>query len=324
MSTKHLIPQPSKASPPNEGWTPEIVVSLLNAGCPNKTVKELITSVSFSDYESSSASDLGLKEKYGLEALPLSPEVTPLLLGTPSYPAALSYVSSAPAVLFLRGNPEALALGVAVVGTRAPSSIAKKTVPPAVYAARLFGVPVHSGLALGVDAMAHREALDRGVLTTAVLATHPTFPSPGENIALANEILANNGAIVSEQLPSVTSRHPSALVARNRIIAGLSAVIIPAEAGLRSGTMGTVASAFELNRPVVVPVPSSHDADLPGAKGLLALAGLGDLGAAGLRLNEAKMDELRARPYAATALASTQTELVNLVRLAYGFSPAFI
>lgn len=321
-----LTPAPQKAPPALTGWTPEIVAGLLAAGLAPAKLRRLIVSLTLDEYEAADHTEL--KNDYQIDFAPpeelrLDSSVTPLLLGSPDYPPALSYVSSAPVILFARGDISALAVGVAIVGTRKPSSIASATVPPAVYAAERMNAPVHSGLALGVDAMAHRAALRRSLKTVAVLATHPTNPSPDQNKSLAEEILDAGGALVSEQLPSVLHRSAPALVARNRIIAGLSAVTVPAEAGLRSGTMGTISAAIELARPVVTPVPGLAHRDLEGAKGLMALAGLISLDEAGLRLSAKLLADLKAAPTPATYTAETPTELISAICLAFGFSPAF-
>lgn len=194
-------------------------------------------------------------------------------LGEEGYPVALAAIAAPPPVLFGRGDPAAMSLGVAVVGTRRATALAAATVPAIVAAVADLGVPVHSGLAVGVDARAHEAALAAGLRTTAVLATHPDAVTPRENGDLAERILAGGGALVGEQPPGVIERTAPRLLARNRITAGLSSVVAPGEMGVPSGTWTCVLDALGAGRSVVVPRPKGRWRGEPGAQGLLALAG---------------------------------------------------
>jgi DNA processing protein len=319
--TEGIAPAPSSA--PLSGWTPETVRYLLAGGATNANAKLIITTLTLSDYQS--APDDLLREsglaRYELVEDQMSADVSGLLLGTDEYPAALAQLRTAPVLLFVRGNPEALAAGIGIVGTRAITALGRATVPAAVAAAAELSVPIHSGLALGVDALAHQLALDSGLLTCAVLSTHPTNPSPSVNVKLADDILEAGGVIVSEHRSNVVQPVGPNLMSRNRIIAGLSSVVVPAEAGIPSGTLYTVAAALEHNRPLVVPLPKSGARDWPGAKGLLALTGHATLVAKDLHVTKACWAAIEERGWVANASPESPEELMRTVCLAHWLSP---
>jgi DNA protecting protein DprA len=305
------------------GWTADVVACLVGT-VPNAKLKQLIATLSYEEYLNDDAlSAFGLARPT-LSPLPQASDdypVVPVLLGTEYYPAPIAALPSAPAVLFVRGNLDALRLGVAVVGTREASAIAAATVPPAVAGAQVLGVPVISGLARGVDALAHEEALKQGLLTVAVLSTYPYYVTPAQNQGLSSRILDAGGAVMSES--RATAPSPGLLHARNRLIAGLSSVLVPAEASLGSGTMTAVAAALEAERAVVVPVPRSSARDLPGAQALLALTGRIPLARTDLKVTNKTWERLSAQDYVANAAAETRQELTDLVVLAHRFSIYF-
>lgn len=126
------------------------------------------------------------------------------------------------------------------------------------------GVVIVSGLALGIDAAAHRAALDSAGPTIAVLGTGVDVPYPRENERLYRRIEAS-GLLLSEALPGATA-HPGSFPARNRLIAALSDVVLVIEAGAKSGALITAQAAAEIGRlvgavPGPVDVPSSDGAN---------------------------------------------------------------
>ncbi len=176
----------------------------------------------------------------------------------PRFPAHLRALPDAPMVLFMRGSLQREdAQAVAIVGTRTPGerSIAIATTLGRELAAR--GLTVVSGLALGVDTAAHRGALDVG-RTLAVLGSGIRFIHPQENADLAEQI-AGCGALLSELHPNTPPRGPS-LMARDRIVSGLSRAVIVVEAGEKSGSLDTAAKAAKQGR-LVFAVPGSIGAD---------------------------------------------------------------
>lgn len=154
----------------------------------------------------------------------------------PGYPIALRGLPDAPVVLFQRGAlaPQD-ARAIAIVGTRRPSLQARQTAHAltAHFAAR--GWTVVSGLAAGIDTLAHKAALACGGRTLAVLGSGARVVYPPANAPLVARVLAR-GALLSESHPDANPS-ASALVARNRIISGLSRAVIVVEAGPDSGSL---------------------------------------------------------------------------------------
>lgn len=140
---------------------------------------------------------------------------------------------------------------VAIIGTRKPTAYGKEITYQLAYDLANRGIVVVSGLALGVDGIAHRATLDAGGTTIAVLANGVDSIYPATHRNLAQEIIQNGGAIVSEYEPGVQARDFQFLE-RNRIVSGLSDAIIVTEAALRSGTLATVAYALDQGREVFV------------------------------------------------------------------------
>jgi DNA processing protein len=179
------------------------------------------------------------------------------------YPANLREAHDAPPLLFARGALlPADATAVAIVGTRdaTPQGSALAAMLARELAGR--GVTVVSGLALGIDSAGHRGALEAGGRTLAVLGSGLRVIHPRENTELAEEIVGQ-GALLSELHPNSPPRGP-ALMARDRIIAGLSRAVIVVEAGLKSGSLDTAERTARLGRPVFA-LPGS-----PGTEALLA------------------------------------------------------
>lgn len=188
-----------------------------------------------------------------------------------TYPRYLKEIAQPPPVLYYRGTllPED-ELAVAIVGTRQVTTYGRKiTVDTAGYLAG-NGVTVVSGLARGVDALAHQAAMDMGGRTIAVLASGVDVIYPPEHRNLAEQI-SQHGAVVSDYPPGTK---PDAInfPPRNRIISGLSRGTVVIEAGERSGALITAKFAVEQDRDVFA-VPGSVLA--PMSKGTNHLLGSG-------------------------------------------------
>jgi DNA processing protein len=138
---------------------------------------------------------------------------------------------------------------VAVVGTRKPTSYGKEVTFNLAYKLAAKGVIIVSGLALGIDAIAHKAALEAGGTTIAVLANGLDSIYPESHRQLALRIVDNGGALISEYPPGTLARDFQFL-ARNRIISGLCDAVVVTEAASRSGTLATVAHALDQNREV--------------------------------------------------------------------------
>jgi len=180
------------------------------------------------------------------------------------YPALLKEIPRPPPVLYVSGNPDLLSLPqVAIVGARRASRAGLDNA--IAFAADLAsaGFAITSGLALGVDAAAHKGALQGEGKTVAVLGTGANRIYPRRNAILAEQILAADGAIVSE-MPLDTAAEAGNFPRRNRIISGLSLGTLLVEAAVRSGSLITARLALEQNREVFAIPGSIHN---PMARG---------------------------------------------------------
>jgi DNA processing protein len=169
------------------------------------------------------------------------------------YPPPLEQLADAPAVLFAVGRVERLArLGdepvVAIVGTRAPSPYGREVAHSLGRGLGAAGVPVVSGLALGIDAIAHRGCLAGGGLPVAVLACGPDVVYPRRHRALHRRI-CEQGLVLSE-LPPGARPFRWSFPARNRIMAGLAQLTVVVEAADPSGSLITSDFARDLGRSV--------------------------------------------------------------------------
>jgi DNA protecting protein DprA len=170
----------------------------------------------------------------------------------PDFPPALADLPQKyrPLWLFYRGNIELLNRPcVTVVGTRDPSDAGEFLARYAVSCAREFDTPVVSGLAHGIDRIAHEWCLSIGLPTVSVMGTGMLNTYPVRHTGLGNKIVETGGLLLSEYLPD---QGPSAqnFVWRNRLQAALGRVIIPAEWARKSGTAHTVRFARKFKRPV--------------------------------------------------------------------------
>jgi DNA processing protein len=163
------------------------------------------------------------------------------------YPARLRYLPAPPAVLFVAGELMADD-AVAIVGARRASSYGLETARSLGRGLAAAGLTVVSGMAIGIDSAAHDGALAAGGSCVAVLPGPAGDPYPRSRRRLHAQII-RTGAAVSE-LPPRTSVRRWMFIARNRIIAALSAATVVVEASGRSGALVTAAAARRLGRPV--------------------------------------------------------------------------
>ncbi len=174
---------------------------------------------------------------------------------SPDYPALLRQIPHPPPVLFVLGElTPADEWAVAVVGTRKATVYGREVAHRLASELARHGVTVVSGLARGIDSLAHRAALEAGGRTIAVLGSGVDRIYPPENRELAREIV-EHGAVVSDY-PLGTRPEASNFPPRNRIISGLSLGVVVVEAGLNSGAMITADFAAEQGREVFA-VPGS-------------------------------------------------------------------
>jgi DNA processing protein len=168
------------------------------------------------------------------------------------YLQILECVAKQPESLYFIGTlPTTRIPSVAIVGTRKPTAYGREVTHQLAYDLANRGIIVVSGLALGVDGLAHRAALEAGGITIAVLANGLPEISPSTHRGLAADIVAASGAIISEYEPGVSARGFQFLE-RNRIVSGLSDAIIITEAAARSGTLNTAMHALQQGKEVFV------------------------------------------------------------------------
>jgi len=183
--------------------------------------------------------------------------------GDPGYPAALADCPDPPGTLWARGDLTILDRPtVAIVGTRRATAYAERVTRQLAATLARAGACVISGLARGVDASAHRGALEAPGATVAVLGTGLDVCYPRAHASLQRDI-ATRGLLLSELAPD-DAAHRGSFPKRNRIIAALARATIVVEAPVKSGALITAAHALEMDRTVaVVPGPI----DVPQAQG---------------------------------------------------------
>jgi len=172
------------------------------------------------------------------------------------YPFLLKEIPDPPAVLYYKGVlPSKEDVLLAIVGSRACSAYGRQVTEDIVFQLAKLGIVVVSGLALGIDGLAHKAALRAGGKTLAVLACGLDSVYPPSHRQMAEEIQQKGGAIISENPPG-TPPLPFFFPLRNRIISGLSRATLVIEAAARSGALITARYALEQNREVFA-VPGS-------------------------------------------------------------------
>jgi DNA processing protein len=189
--------------------------------------------------------------------------ITALLSDTPAYPERLRVIPAPPQILYVKGMlPAEESPAIAVVGTRHPTTYGRDMCGHIVRDLSRAGVSIVSGLAIGMDACAHKTALEANGHTIAVVGSglHSSVLYPASNRRLADTILASGGAIMSEY-PLHMRAAAWTFPQRNRIIAGISDATLVIEAKKKSGTRITANYALEYSRDVFAvpgPVYSSY------------------------------------------------------------------
>lgn len=184
--------------------------------------------------------ELRFCEKEGIEVLRYSDD---------NYPSMLKFIHDSPLILYKKGQVDLNAQhNIAIVGTRKPTDYGKKMAHQfAAYFAEK-NINVVSGLAFGVDIMAHNTVVKANGITTGVVGHGLDQIYPSEHTQRAMQMLEKGGLI--SEFPSGTALHPNNFPARNRIIAGLSKAIVVIEAKESGGALITAHFAFEQNREV--------------------------------------------------------------------------
>lgn len=228
----------------------------------------------------------------------------------PGYPRLLREIPDAPPVLYVRGElrPED-EWAVAVVGTRKASTYGQEVTRRLVTDLVRAGITIVSGLARGIDAVAHRAALEAGGRTIAVLGCGIDRVYPPEHRDLARRI-AERGALVTEY-PVGTQPEPGNFPPRNRIISGLSLGVLVTEAGQDSGALITADYAAEQGRDVFAVPGSILAAGSRGTNRLIQDGAKPVLEAADI-LRELNLTMLAEQSEARQVLPTTETESLLL------------
>ena len=177
--------------------------------------------------------------------------ITTINIKDKNYPKLLKEIYDPPEKIYILGNIEAVGdLPFAVVGTRKMSREGKEIASRIVKNLAQNGFTIISGLALGIDGVAHQAALEAKGKTVAVLGSGLNNIYPSAHKKLADQIIASGGAIISEyepDMPPLKHQFPE----RNRIISGLSLGTLVIEAPFKSGALITARCALEQNREVL-------------------------------------------------------------------------
>jgi DNA processing protein len=204
-------------------------------------------------------------ERYG------DAEVELLTFFDERYPERLRELADPPPLIYVRGDVDVLARErlAALVGTREPTAFGIAAGTDLTGALADAGWGIVSGLARGIDTIAHRVALERSATTIAVLGGGLDRIYPAENESLAARIVESGGALISEH-PFGAPALPPRLVARDRLQSGLSVAVVIAQTGLDSGTMHTARFAAAQGRALLCPrAPARETSD--ASAGLHAL-----------------------------------------------------
>ena len=177
-------------------------------------------------------------------------EIFQINLSDYDYLRDLPHIPDPPKKLFMRGKlPAKRVKTVAIVGTRKPSAYGREIATKIASECAKNGIVVVSGLALGIDSIAHRAAIDSGGKTIAILANGVDKIYPRSHEDLGQKILQTNGAILSEY-PNNTPARPWQFLARNRIVSGLADAVVIIEAASRSGTLSTANHALDQGKEI--------------------------------------------------------------------------
>lgn len=199
--------------------------------------------------------------------------VKTLTLQSPLFPADLTHIADSPRQLYYLGNLEQI-LSVprlAIVGSRKVSAYGKSVTLRLAREAAEQGIAIVSGLALGVDGLAHQGALEAGGVTLAVLPSGLDKIYPATHQQLAERILKQGGALITEY-PYDSEPYKTNFLARNRIISGLSDAVLITEAAARSGSLNTANHALEQGRTVMA-VPGNITSELSAGTNNLIKSG---------------------------------------------------
>lgn len=167
------------------------------------------------------------------------------------YTEVLSTIALMPKILYFCGKiPENVVKTVAIVGSRHNTRYGEEVAYKMAYELAKRGIIIISGLAYGIDSIAHRAALDASGTTIAVLGTPIDQIYPRNHKGLAREIVESGGAIISEYATNAKVHPKASFLERNRIISGLADIVVVVEAAEKSGSLNTAAHALDQGKEV--------------------------------------------------------------------------
>ncbi len=234
------------------------------------------------------------------------------------YPQALLQIADPPPVLYAQGRIDLLAApALAIVGSRNASPQGARDAQALARALSDAGLAIVSGLAIGIDAAAHRGGLAGGGSSIAVLGTGPDIIYPRRNRDLAHA-LAGQGCVISE-FPVGTRALPGNFPRRNRLISGMSRAVLVVEAALPSGSLSTAKCALDQNRDVFA-VPGSIHSPLSKGCHWLIKEGAKLVESAEDALRELRMEAVLAPAPVAPRPSAQPDPIID----AMGFAPATV
>jgi len=248
----------------------DLIIAWIEAGADPKQVAEDQTAEGerlpscIEHLTKAATDDLELWNDEGISAVPITSNC---------YPQLLKSIFNPPPILFVRGNHESFASrnhAIAIVGSRRSDGFGDNLAREFAKSLAASNALIVSGLALGIDGMSHRGALDSGVksATVAILGNGLKTVYPKSHERLASEIIDNGGALISQFEPKEIP-YPSNFLSRNRIIAGLSNAILVVQAADRSGSLVTARYGLEEGRDVLAVPGSIADQRFKGSNNLI-------------------------------------------------------
>jgi DNA processing protein len=253
--------------------------------------------------------EIRFMEKYRIQAL---------ALGQAGYPQRLSHCYDAPVLLYYRGVADLNALKIiSIIGTRTPTEYGKDRVRDLLLALAPHGPLVLSGLAYGIDTLAHRHALKNNLHTVGILAHGLDRIYPHANKSLAREMMEQGGLLTD--FPSGTNPDAVNFPRRNRIVAGMSDAVIVVETGEKGGSMITARLANGYDREVFALPGRITDAKSAGCHALIRenrahlLAKPEDI-AGTLDWDQSLKAPARVQPLLITELSRPEQAILDLIR----------
>ncbi len=194
--------------------------------------------------------------------------IQPLFITNPNYPQRLLHCYDAPTLLYYKGNANLnQSKIISIIGTRTNSGYGKEITETIVKEAQQYNTLIVSGLAYGIDAIAHKAALQNNLPTVGVLAHGLDVLYPAQHKALAKEMIANGGLLTEFMQHTKPDKHN--FPKRNRIVAGMCDAIIVVETATKGGSMITAEIAYTYNKDLYAVPGKTTDSKSAGCNKLI-------------------------------------------------------